>query len=258
MTRTDAHVNSLRSVAGVFGAGLGGADSICVLPFTAASGVADAFARRMARNTQVILQEESNLHRVADPAAGSGYVSALTDQLAEEAWGLMQEAERGADVSAAIASANAAQMARVAKRAEPITGTSEFPNLKDEIAPAVAGTRLAEPFERLREKAQGRGLAVRLVTLGRVADYTARMMWTQNLLAAGGIGVSDEARDVAVICGSDEAYGSEAAAEAQALREAGVKHIWIAGKFALEGAGQLHAGMDVITALTRLHDELGA
>ena len=146
-----------------------------MLPFTAAGGLADGFARRMARNAQVMLVEESNLHRVGDPAAGSGYISTLTDQLAEKAWGIMQEAERGADIGAAIAKSHEAQMARVAKRAEPITGTSEFPNLKEVLAPAPdAGTRLSAPFEELRMAAQAQKPCVRLITLGRIADFTAR------------------------------------------------------------------------------------
>lgn len=257
LSLTDPHVNSLRAVAGVFGAGLGGADSICVLPFTHLSGSADGFARRMARNAQIILLEESNLHRVGDAAAGSGYVESLTDALAEKAWGLMQQARSGADVKAMVQKASEAQMARVAKRAEPLTGTSEFPNLAEEIAQGLAGERLASPFEGLRLAAQGHKPAVRLVTLGRIADHAARAMWTQNLLAAGGIAVSDQARDVAVICGSDESYAGEAAAEMQALKQAGVKHIWIAGKFELAGAGQLFAGMDVVAALKKLHEQLG-
>lgn len=266
MTRTDAHVNSLRAVAGVFGAGLGGADSISVLPYTCADGLPDAFARRMARNVQVILLEESNLHRVADPAAGSGHVAELTEALAEKAWELMRQAEKGADRRALIAEAATAQMARVAKRAEPITGTSEFPNLAETVSPAPrTGLRISEGFEALRAAAARQAPHVHLVKLGRVADHTARSLWTQNFIAAGGIGISDEARVVAVICGSDEAYAAEAASAADALRRAGFRHIWLAGKPGAEAeawqqAGithYLHAGVDVIATLTQMHGQLG-
>ena len=65
-----------------------------MLPFTAALGLPDAFARRIARNTQLILLDESNLARVADPAAGAGGFEALTDALCEKAWALFQEIER--------------------------------------------------------------------------------------------------------------------------------------------------------------------
>jgi methylmalonyl-CoA mutase len=68
----DPHVNILRATIAVVAAALGGADAITVLPFTAARGLPDAFARRIARNTQLILLEESHLAKVADSAAGSG------------------------------------------------------------------------------------------------------------------------------------------------------------------------------------------
>jgi methylmalonyl-CoA mutase len=93
MTRQDAQGNLLRNVAAVFAAGLGGADSFCALPFSLAQGLPDQFARRMARNVQIILIEESNLHRVADPAKGSGYVDHLTSSLAEKAWEFFQDIE---------------------------------------------------------------------------------------------------------------------------------------------------------------------
>ena len=81
MTRRDPYVNILRATIAVFAAGLGGADAITVLPFTAALGLPDRFARRIARNTQLILLEESNLAKVTDPAAGSGGIEDLTQQL---------------------------------------------------------------------------------------------------------------------------------------------------------------------------------
>ena len=93
-TRRDPWVNMLRTTVATFSAGLGGADSITVLPFTAALGLPDAFARRVARNTHLILIEEANLARVADPASGSGGFEALTDASGEKAWGLFQAIER--------------------------------------------------------------------------------------------------------------------------------------------------------------------
>jgi methylmalonyl-CoA mutase len=92
MASLDPHTNILRSVAAVFGAGLGGADSISVLPFSIAQGLPNGFARRVARNVQTVLLEESNLWRVADPASGAGYVETLTCGLCETAWGVFQKA----------------------------------------------------------------------------------------------------------------------------------------------------------------------
>ena len=83
----------LRTTIAAFSAGLGGADAITVLPFTAALGLPDRFARRIARNTQLMLLEESNLAKVADPAAGSGGIEDLTEKLCGAAWTLFQEIE---------------------------------------------------------------------------------------------------------------------------------------------------------------------
>jgi methylmalonyl-CoA mutase len=139
-TRRDPWVNLLRGTIAAFSAGVGGADSVTVLPFTAALGLPDAFARRLARNTQAILLEESNLWRVADPTAGSGGFEALTDALCEKAWALFQEIEREGGIAAnlaagalqaRIAAVRAAREAAVAARRDPITGTSEFPDLRE-------------------------------------------------------------------------------------------------------------------------------
>ena len=139
-TRRDPWVNMLRTTVAAFSAGIGGADGVTVLPFTAALGLPDAFARRIARNTQLILLDESNLARVADPAAGRGGFEALTDALCEKAWGLFQEIEReggileslkGDKLQARIAAVRAQREKAVATRKEPITGTSEFPNINE-------------------------------------------------------------------------------------------------------------------------------
>jgi methylmalonyl-CoA mutase len=139
-TRLDPWVNMLRTTVAAFSAGIGGADAITVLPFTAALGLPDAFARRMARNTQLILLDESNLARVADPAAGAGGFEAVTDALCEKAWRLFQGIEReggllaslkGETLQCRIATVRAQREKAVATRKEPITGTSEFPNIHE-------------------------------------------------------------------------------------------------------------------------------
>jgi methylmalonyl-CoA mutase len=139
-TRRDPWVNLLRTTVAAFSAGIGGADAVTVLPFTAALGLPDAFARRIARNTQLILLDESNLARVTDPAAGAGGFEALTDALCERAWGLFQEIEREGGIleslrtdklQARIAAVRAQRDKAVATRKEPITGTSEFPNISE-------------------------------------------------------------------------------------------------------------------------------
>ena len=146
MTRRDPHVNILRTTVAVFAAALGGADAIGVLPFTAALGLPDAFARRIARNTQLILLQEAQLAKVADPAAGSGAVEDLTDQLCRAAWRLFQEIEAAGGAAAAlesglmqgkVAAVRAERAAAVARRKEALTGVSVFPNLHEaEVAPS--------------------------------------------------------------------------------------------------------------------------
>ncbi len=140
MTKRDPWVNMLRGTMATFAAGVGGADSMTVLPHTQALGLPDRFARRIARNTQNVLLEESNLWRVADPSAGAGGYEALTDELVQKAWALFQEIEReGGIVESLRAGAVQARIQAVAKarakdvalRKTGITGTSEFPLLDE-------------------------------------------------------------------------------------------------------------------------------
>ncbi|TXN72860.1 methylmalonyl-CoA mutase, partial [Methylobacterium sp. WL18] len=104
MTRRDPFVNILRTGMAAASAGMGGADSVTVLPYTLALGLPDAFARRVARNSQIVLLEESHLARVSDPAAGAGGFETLTAQLAEAAWEAFQaiEAEGGIVASLSV------------------------------------------------------------------------------------------------------------------------------------------------------------
>jgi methylmalonyl-CoA mutase len=226
LTRRDPYVNMLRATMATFSAGLAGADSICVLPHTLALGLPDAFARRAARNTQLVLLEESNLARVADPAAGSGGIEALTQELCEAAWALFQEIEKAGGVFAAleqdliqqkVAATRATREANIARRKEVLTGASEFPNLHETqvavldatpiaLAPygeakitfdALAPMRLAAPFEQLRDKSDdilkknGARPKVFLANLGGPADFTARATFAKSFFETGGIEAID-------------------------------------------------------------------
>jgi methylmalonyl-CoA mutase len=220
MARRDPWVNLLRTTVACAGAAFGGAEAITVLPFTWALGRPDAFARRIARNTQLVLQEESAAARVIDPAHGSWYVERLTDDLAEAAWALFQEIEAKGGMAAALESGFIQdQIAHVAElragdiahgRVE-LTGVSAFPRLGDDgvrvephapfdpVVPngasvrPLAPRRLAEPFETLRDAADahlartGRRPQVFLACLGDLAVHAARSTWMRNYLAAGGI-----------------------------------------------------------------------
>ena len=217
MTQRDPYVNMLRVTIATFAAGLGGANAVTVLPFTSAIGLPDDFARRVARNTQLILLEESNLAKVSDPAAGSGGIEELTDQLCREAWMLFQEIEKAGGVTSAlesrmiqnkVAETRRAREKAIATRRDPLTGTSEFPHLSEnsvkvlqpasQAAPAfpanaLPSIRLGEPFEKLRDasdamlKASGARPKVFLATLGKPSDFIARVTFARNFFEAGGI-----------------------------------------------------------------------
>jgi methylmalonyl-CoA mutase len=219
MTRRDPYVNMLRATIAVFSAGLGGADAVTVLPFTLARGLPDRFARRIARNTQLVLLAESNLGKVTDAAAGAGVAEDLTDQLCRAAWTLFQEIESAGGAAAAleagliqrkVALVRAERQTALARRTETLVGASDFAELDEpavavlDVAPVepppVAVTldplpriRLAEPFEQLRD-ASDRMLAesgarpkIFLANLGLPADFMPRANFAQNFFAAGGI-----------------------------------------------------------------------
>ena len=219
MTKRDPHGNIVRGTIAALAAAVGGADAITVLPFSAALGLPDAFARRVARNTQTILIEEANIHRVADPAAGSGAIEALTDQLCARAWMLFRDIEReggmaksleSGSIQRAVARVRAERETNVALRKDALVGTSDFPDLAE--APVVVlkapgetvGSaasrsqslprfRLAEPFEQLRDwsdaylSEHGKRPKVFLACLGRASDFNARASFAKSLFEAGGI-----------------------------------------------------------------------
>jgi methylmalonyl-CoA mutase len=148
-TRRDAWNNLMRATLAGTGAALGGADRITVLPFDHALGLPGPLARRLARNIQLVLREESGLGRTMDPTGGAWFIEEVTRRLAREAWSLFQAIEGGGGMAQMllmgtvqdwISSTLAERMANIARRAEPITGVSEFPAL-GETPPAV------EPFD---------------------------------------------------------------------------------------------------------------
>src|SRR5215468_1804277 len=222
LTQRDAFVNMLRATMATFSAGLGGANAVTVLPHTLARGLPDPFARRVARNTQLVLLEESNLAKISDPAAGSGGIEALTRELCEAAWALFQETEKAGGLFAAqeqnviqrkVASTRAAREANIAKRRDVLTGASEFPNLREadiavlDAKPIVLPSygeakykfdpltpmRLAAPFEALRDKSDailqktGERPRVFLANLGTAADFTARATFAKSFFETGGV-----------------------------------------------------------------------
>jgi methylmalonyl-CoA mutase len=283
----DPWVNMLRASTQVFSAVLGGADLVTPSAFDQASGAPGALGRRVARNTGLVLREESYLGKVADPAGGSYYLETLSDQLARKGWERFREIERGGGIVAALESGEiaqrieatwAARLDRVAKRKTPILGVSEFANLDEMLprpVPSESGSTVAarfpahrdpETFEALRTRAES--LTTRpealLVTLGAFADSRARVGFASGFLASGGIrtreSTADEKATLACLCGTDERYAEEAIARARSLKAAGCARVIVAGRpGALEPAlreagvdGFIFVGCDVVATLSSL------
>lgn len=301
MTRRDPWVNMLRTTLACLGAGVGGAESVTVLPFDHALGLPDAFARRIARNTSTILIEESHLARVTDPAGGSWYVERLTGELAAAAWSFFQEIERAGGQAEALRSGMvrerlaatwAVRSRNLARRKEPVTGVSEFPDVAERpverapvpAAPAGGGlprVRRDEAFEALRARsdehlaATGRRPKVFLAALGPAAVHTARASFAANLFLSGGIEpvqdpVSVDAStaaaafaasgaSIACLCSTEALYAEQADAVAAALRAAGADRIVLAGRPGEYPDADVHvfAGCDVVAVLSSELDRMG-
>ncbi|MDF2120516.1 methylmalonyl-CoA mutase family protein [Roseiarcaceae bacterium H3SJ34-1] len=284
MTRRDPWVNVLRATVATFSAAVGGADAISVLPLTQTLGLPDATARRLARNVQLVLLDESNLGRVEDPAAGAGAFEDISAALCAKSWSLFQDIEHGGGIAGAlrsgtlkdaIADVQARRAAGIARRQEPITGTSEFASVQEAdikvLTPlsaqdswkrgnGLAAIRLAEPFEHLRERADafkrttGAFPKIFLANLGPVAAFSARATWARNVFEAGGIealacdglatpeaaakAFAQSGARLACICSSDAIYAEQAVACARALKKAGARWIGLAGR-----PGELEAAL---------------
>ncbi|MBR1187629.1 methylmalonyl-CoA mutase family protein [Bradyrhizobium sp. AUGA SZCCT0160] len=275
LTQRDPYVNMLRATMATFSAGLGGANAITVLPHTLALGLPDPFARRAARNTQLVLLEESNLAKVSDPAAGSGGIETLTKQLCEAAWSLFQEIEKVGGLFAAleqnliqrkVAATRTVRETNIAKRRDVLTGASEFPNLHEAeiavldakpiaLAPygearfkfdALPPMRLAAPFEVLRDKSDAKLKSasarpkIFLANLGTPADFTARATFAKSFFETGGIEAIDTQgfADPATLAAAFKASGADVACLCSADRVYAAHAL--AAAQALQAAGAKH------------------
>jgi methylmalonyl-CoA mutase len=222
LSRLDPWNNLLRATSAMVGAALGGAETLVSLPAPDAAGLPSReLARRLARNLQLVLAEESHLHRVIDPAGGSWAFEQMTDRLAEAAWerfqaiearGGMPEALEDGWLRREIAETAARRAGRVARRRQVLVGVNDFVDPSLDPAPATAlespapsgeapaaalpVRRDAEPFERLRDAARAAAAAgappqVFLARLGSPADSAARAGFVTALLAAGGVAAVD-------------------------------------------------------------------
>lgn len=302
MSQRDPWVNMLRTTVAAFAAGVGGADIVQVHPFDVAidggfPGTARSFSRRIARNTQLLLLEESHIGRVLDPAGGSWFVEDLTRELAEQAWAHFQDIEARGGFEAArehigtqIAEVAQRRTDDIAHRRTAVTGVNEFPNLSEvplpQGNPLPSVRRYGADFEALRnrsdeylEKHGARPKAL-LLPLGPLAEHNIRTTFTSNLLASGGIEAVNPGpleasgigaavaeagvTEVAVVCGTDKRYADEASAAIDAAKAAGVKYVLLAGpEKAVADApskpdGHVTAKIDAVQTLSDLLTRLGA
>jgi methylmalonyl-CoA mutase len=214
LSRYDPWVNLLRGTIACFAAGVAGADAVTVEPYDLLVDplhLSD-LGRRMARNTQLVLIEESHAAKVIDPAGGSWYVESLTRSVAEKAWSWMQTIEEGGGIQAALDSGLVSEridqtwekrLTNIGRRVDTITGVSDFPNAEEEIPPprsaeerppgGLPRRRYAAPYEDIRQRVDAYAKehatrpAVLLVNVGSPSDYTARTTYAKSFFESAGL-----------------------------------------------------------------------
>jgi methylmalonyl-CoA mutase len=278
----DRYTNLLRLTTEAFSAVIGGCDRLTVEPF--------GFDQHLALNVQRILQEESHLDAVADPAGGSYYLEALTDAVAREAWKLFQEVERAGGygkvmaagaIEKALAETRAAREKALSSRRRVLVGVNNYPNTMEkepevEVPPPepspLPRPRLAEPFERIRlrtlahARATGRTPRVLLLERGDPRMKAARATFCLNFFGCAGFEIveGDELTrdaDLVVLCSSDSEYLEFAKDVCPKVKVP----VLVAGNpkeqlGALQAAGVqgfVHIHSDAIQTLTQWQDRLG-
>ncbi len=135
LTEKDPYNNVIRTTLEALAATLGGTQSLHTNSFDEAVALPTDFSARIARNTQLILQEESNICRVVDPLGGSYYIESLTNELADKAWALIEEVESLGGMTKAVESgmpklkieeAATAKQARIDRVEEVVVGVNKY------------------------------------------------------------------------------------------------------------------------------------
>jgi methylmalonyl-CoA mutase len=256
LTRRDPWNNILRATLACFAAGTGGADAVTIAPFDAAIGQPDRLARRVARNLQALLVEESHVARVIDPAGGSWYVEDLTEQLALASWTCFQDIERSGGLRAALAggviagqlaTSRDARRDALARRREAITGVSEFPLVGETLLtrPAAYSTaavarsgkagglpriRWAQWHEEFRDRADayarltGSPPAVTLAPVDSSRAARAKADQVAALLPPVGLTTADGS-PVTIVCGGPDATAGEVRAAMDKARAQGASTV---------------------------------
>ena len=275
LSRRDPWVNMLRQTSTSFAALVGGADAVGAIAYDAKLETSSVLGRRIARNTPLILAEESRLGLVQDPAAGSWFLDSMTRELAAAAWEFFQSIEAQGGLGATLKSGwllerlqaqQVERQERLVRRKQSRTGVSEFARIDEELPAAVAAAAslvggawprhgFDDAFETLRAAADRHTItharpSVFLARTGSPAQYSAREAWLTNLVAAAGIEAiaSDHEREMAagfvasgaataILTGDDDSLAAEGPALARALGKFGT--VWAVGRPStdLEAAG---------------------
>lgn len=217
LTSRDPWINMLRNTTTCFAGAVAGAEAISTDSYDALLGIPSETGQRLARNTHLILGLESHLGKVLDPAGGSYFIEQLTEDLATQAWAVLQQVEARGGMLSALESGWVADKIRetragrdkdIRRRKRAITGVSEFPNL-DESLPEQHGypaqesedktphsplpqVYFAAPFEDFRARsdhwlaAKGQRPQIGLFNIGTVASHTGRSTFIRNLVQVGG------------------------------------------------------------------------
>ena len=283
----DPYVNMLRATVAAFAAGVGGAEAVTTLPFDEPIGLPVPFSRRIARNISSLLISESHVATVADAGGGSHLIEQLTDEVAHAAWSQFGQLDADGGIVTALADGRlrdridevvAQREQLIATRTRPLTGVSEFPNLKEEpldrrpYGRSFPVRRWGASYEALRSAPAASPVFV--ATLGSVAQHTSRATFLTNLLAAGGVdaaiagATADVADvlaaynaagqpDVVALAGPDDLYAERGAETIEALRTAGARHVILAGNpkdLAVDDSAAM--GVDALAFLRRTREAL--
>lgn len=217
-TLYDPYVNMLRNTTEGMAAAIGGADAITLQPFDVAYKDADDFSRRISRNVQVILKEESYFNKVVDPAAGSYYIENLTNNIAEQTWKLFQHVEENGGMIQLVANGEIKREIEascqkrdmnIATRRHVFLGTNQFPNVNEKMLDKVEriqnddciGLRTyrgALAFEELRLETEryaqkNRRPKVFLLKVGNLAMRQARAGFITNFFGCAGYEIAETA-----------------------------------------------------------------
>lgn len=283
-SRYDPYTNLLRATTEAMSAAIGGADTLLVEP--------QGYDPHLAINVQRILAEEAHLDAVADPAAGSYYVEALTDAIAREAWVLLQQVEAAGGYAAAVRAglleqqlqaSRAMREEAVSSRRRTLVGVNDYPDLTEQAPSAgpfpaaegsgvLASLRLAAPFEAMRARTArhaslvGRAPTVHLLTRGDVTMRSARATFCLNFFGCAGLRITQgdalpAQADLVVLCSADDEYPALArevvSTVAVPVLVAGHPKAHLDALTAAGVQGFVHARSDAVQTLTFWQDRLG-